>query len=427
MKICFAAPHALGLFEPDSTSTFGGAEVRAWLFGNALARLPGIEVNFSVIDDSPVECSHYGEITVWKDRPRALAIPGPKHRYALSRYLGKSEGFPYFKLVQADWRIPFAVARHLVAVIAMKIEAWFSPSPVFAGAYQVLPSKFRLFEKINADVYCVFGVSTYAAELIAYCKRRNKKTVLFLSSDEDISSAYSPSSFRSNCYGSRYDLCHFSLMNSDQIIAQTHKQANLLETRFGRHSKVILNPVDLTTSGGICGFSDRRYCLWVGKSDIVKQPEVLLRLAQANPMLEFRMVLNRSDPLIFARMMRLKPPNLLISEKMPFAKMDRLFRRARVLINTSAFEGFPNTFLQAGKYGTPILSLNVDPDGVIEQNEGGFVAKGRESELAAQLALLHNDAVVWQSCSTMIRQYVEKNHDLEAMTAQLKELLLEIM
>ena len=57
---------------------------------------------------------------------------------------------------------------------------------------------------------------------------------------------------------------------------------------------------------------------------------------------------------------------------------------SQVLINTSEYEGLPNTFLQAWMRGVPTLTLNVDPDGVIEQMDLGLVNSDL-SKLAAEL------------------------------------------
>ena len=49
-------------------------------------------------------------------------------------------------------------------------------------------------------------------------------------------------------------------------------------------------------------------------------------------------------------------------------------RNAAVVLSTADEEGFPNTFLQAWSSGTPVVSLKVDPDRIIEQRGLGAVA-----------------------------------------------------
>ena len=49
-------------------------------------------------------------------------------------------------------------------------------------------------------------------------------------------------------------------------------------------------------------------------------------------------------------------------------------RNAAILLSTADEEGFPNTFLQAWSSGTPVVSLKVDPDRIIELRGLGAVA-----------------------------------------------------
>jgi glycosyltransferase involved in cell wall biosynthesis len=55
-----------------------------------------------------------------------------------------------------------------------------------------------------------------------------------------------------------------------------------------------------------------------------------------------------------------------------------LFGQARVLLNTSEAEGFPNAYLQAWRSGTPVVSP-VDPDGLILSQGLGRVAERPEN------------------------------------------------
>ena len=105
-----------------------------------------------------------------------------------------------------------------------------------------------------------------------------------------------------------------------------------------------------------------------------------------------------------------------------------MFAQAFVFVSTSLFEGFPNTFLQAGKYGVPILSYQVDPDDFIERNNCGIVAHGDFDRLVEGMRAIQAH---WTSgrgrYSSNIRKYVEENHNLEEQVRIIDRALYELL
>jgi glycosyltransferase involved in cell wall biosynthesis len=67
-------------------------------------------------------------------------------------------------------------------------------------------------------------------------------------------------------------------------------------------------------------------------------------------------------------------PHVAFSDGVPYHRVQEYYDRARVFVSTSEAEGFPNSFIQAAMGGAAILSLEVDPDGVLAQFGGGMVA-----------------------------------------------------
>ncbi|MCA1656367.1 MAG: glycosyltransferase, partial [Actinobacteria bacterium] len=74
--------------------------------------------------------------------------------------------------------------------------------------------------------------------------------------------------------------------------------------------------------------------------------------------------------------------NVCLAPPRPRDELIALYARAVAVVNTSGFEGFPNTFMEAWACGVPVLSLSVDPDGVIERHGLGGVAHGSLERLA---------------------------------------------
>jgi glycosyltransferase involved in cell wall biosynthesis len=392
LNLCFAVPHAYALFEPASREVFGGAEVRALAFATALAKLPDVGLHFVVFHDKGVERERFGLIEVWRD-PTRTPVP------ARTRY------------------------GHL---LHSALE-WLRASPVIQiSGHSVPEGRAKVLDAVGADVYGVFGASDYAAELVAYCHARRKKLVLFLSSGGDLSADYRADSLERNVYGSRHDLCHYSLTRAHLVVAQTAAQQSELRRRFGRESALIPNPVELSPAASTADRVSRKHVLWVGKADRVKGPEEMLSLAARFPGLRFVLVMNRSVPEFFERISTQRPQNVDIREFVRYQDSDALFRDALALVSTSVFEGFPNTFLQAGKHGVPVLSLNVDPDGFLSTHGCGIHAGGDFERLVQGLSLLHNDEASWQLHSQRIADHVRANHDLAYLAGRLKDVLREL-
>jgi glycosyltransferase involved in cell wall biosynthesis len=62
-------------------------------------------------------------------------------------------------------------------------------------------------------------------------------------------------------------------------------------------------------------------------------------------------------------------------------KIHDYYRNAIALVNTSQYEGFPNTFLEAWRFKTPVISLSVNPNRFIDSTATSGYAEDDFDEL----------------------------------------------
>jgi glycosyltransferase involved in cell wall biosynthesis len=96
------------------------------------------------------------------------------------------------------------------------------------------------------------------------------------------------------------------------------------------------------------------------------------------------------------------------------------------VVNTSRVEGFPNTFIQAWARLVPVISLTVDPDGVIEKQRLGF-RSGDFSQLVSHTRTLIRDQNLAEEMGRNGRLYGEKEHDLAENAHKLDQLLRQLV
>jgi glycosyltransferase involved in cell wall biosynthesis len=424
-KVCFVSLYSYPLFNPSTNYLFGGSEIRAFFFGKALADLPEYEVSFIVFDHKQPEVERYGNVKVFRHSYYK------DHSVSPQEVLGDVQGAtselnelgssllhdePIMTIKRSVYNCIGFLSEHLKRAFGSVRKGHLT-----IGDYRIEPKKIQVYKEVDADIYCVFGVSNFSAEVAAFCKAFDKVFVLFLGSGSDDSEDYFHNSKKVNPYGSLGELCYYAIRKADFLVAQTRSQQVIFKERFQKKSTVISNPIDLSNNKVVNQINNNeKYALWIGKSDRVKQPEIMVKLAYIFKETKFIMILNCSDLNIFRKIIINIPKNVEVIERLDFESTDNLFRKALVFINTSVFEGFPNTFLQAGKYGVPILSLSVDPDDFIKRYSCGLVADGNFEQLSDGLRVIITDREKAREFSHNVKRYVSRFHDLESQARKLK-------
>lgn len=158
--------------------------------------------------------------------------------------------------------------------------------------------------------------------------------------------------------------------------------------------------------------------LWVSRCQPIKRPHLFLDLAERLPEARCQMVCPREDAGLWAsveeRARRI--PNLLFVERVPYHEIQGVYDAARIFVNTSEWEGWPNSFIQSGLGSTALLSLEVNPDQLFQNYGLGCFAEGSFDRLVSGAKAMLSDPealAVQQSASA---RFVAELHDNQRET-----------
>jgi glycosyltransferase involved in cell wall biosynthesis len=226
-----------------------------------------------------------------------------------------------------------------------------------------------IYKKISADMFLLFGVSEANYKTACNLEKLGYSWTIMLIHDEDVSRNYCENSTYKNRHNGSGAVCFELIKKTNRFVAQNEFQLSELKS-FHKKTGILINtPIDLSNEKA----STRAYILWVGRATDVKQPELFVALARLIPKESFVMVTSDQDRERFNNLINAAPANLEIHKNIPFHLIDGYFSRAKLLVNTSISEGFPVTFLHAGKYAVPVFTLGVDPNGILSEKGGGRV------------------------------------------------------
>jgi len=356
IKVCFILRPAYALFNSNSNSNFGGAEVQFYLIAKELAKDTRFEVYFIVGDFNQKDIERKQNIVI---------IKGYK----------KNKISSILKLI-------------------------------------------KVVRKINADYYFITGPKGTNGLIGYLCKKLDKKLAYRTASEIDCNGDFIKNHFFEGI------LYLYGLKKATFLITQNYSHKQLLEEKHKLNSQVIKNsfciPKPTKTS--------KKFILWVSRFDYMKRPEVFLYLAKNFPNERFIMICpskmeDHKYLLLIKESNKIK--NLKFIKKVQFNKIQKYFNKAKVFVNTSDFEGFPNTFIQAGIGKTPILSLNVNPDKFLDSYQCGICVNGDVNKMKENLSSILSNTKKRQKMGNNAYKYVQKNHDIKNNIKQLKTIFLK--
>jgi glycosyltransferase involved in cell wall biosynthesis len=367
-RICFVGLANLPVLAPEfEQHGVGGAELQQTLLAKALARR-GFQVSMVVGD--------YGQ--------QDGAVWSGVQTYKASKPM---EGVPVLRFVHPRWT-------KLVAAL----------------------------RRAAADVYYVSPAGVQVGQVALWARRNRRRMVLRVASDADCD----PRRLLISFWRDR-KLYEYGLRRADAILAQSIRQQELLRSNYGLDSSVVSSLLDIPDSTLPLGERDISV-LWVSNMSGLKRPHTFLELAQRLPTLTASMVGGAQPKTrhLFERVRSAasRVGNVTFHGPLPYRATQRLFDRARVFVNTSEIEGFPNTFLQAWARGIPVVSF-FDPDGVIQREGLGRTVASVE-EMAAAVHRLAVDPQLWAAASARCLAYTARRYGEDQTIAPYVEALARL-
>jgi glycosyltransferase involved in cell wall biosynthesis len=242
------------------------------------------------------------------------------------------------------------------------------------------PTLARTLRELRPDVLYEQMRQSYTAVCARHIQRAGIPFFLHIASEWDLDTTWFPFSLSAN---TPFDMVEaatgaWGLRRATHIIVQTEAQRQKLRERFGKDAALLVRnfqPIPSTLADRPPG---PLRVLWVGNIKEVKRPELYVELARSfagRSDLHFDMVGRPANHWRMEPIMKLAAelPNLTYHGELPIARVNELMSRASLYVNTSAHEGFPNTFIQAWAHGAVLLSIVVDPYGGMEQLGIGFL------------------------------------------------------
>ncbi len=328
--------------------------------------------------------------------------------YLLAVELAKDPAFQVSFIV-ADYGQP---QKEIINHIAVFKSLTFRENSL-SGARKI----WRAMKKANADIYVLEAASPGVPLAAAFCKCKKKTLVYRTASMLECNGKWIQ---EKKILGKAFA---WGLRKAYAVITQNTKdQKNLLDT-LNVSSVVISNGLPLPPADNI----QKEYILWVGRSEAVKGPRHFIELAKQFPDEKFRMICppaTGDNDYENLKKKAIAVHNLEFSGKVPFQEMDGYFQKAKVLVNTSDSEGFPNTFVQAVTAATAILSYAVNPDEFLTRYNCGLACGADMEKLKQGLAfLLENSRYI--EIGRNGRKYAEQTHDIIKIIERYKQLFRE--
>jgi len=220
----------------------------------------------------------------------------------------------------------------------------------------------------------------------------------------------------------------WGIRSASYIVCQNKYQYDNFRKRFP-HTKsgVIYNPFYIQQDKVFSKQKkERKYIAWIGLFQYQKNLMGLFDVANNMPDIKFSiaghaiLTIDTETESVIKKLEKLK--NVEFVGYISRENIRKFLSKAIALLNTSHYEGFSNTFLEAFSVGTPVITTKkVDQDHVIESNNLGGVCEEIPDlpETINKFIRLKNIDTIRDNCI----KYVATNHDPKKLANEMIDFL----
>lgn len=267
----------------------------------------------------------------------------------------------------------------------------------------------RALAHADADVVYVSCAGALVGQVAAWTRRHGRALVFRIASDTDCD----PQRLLVPQPKDRW-LYRYGLRAADRIVAQTEHQRIAMREGYGLHAHrlpLVVDPAETVLDEPARDID----VIWIANLRRLKRPDRFLELAGRLPHARLHLVGGRYDDDTHTEQATIEAlkryPNVQWHGRVEQAQALSLLARAKVFVNTSDVEGFPNTYLQAWERGVPVATF-IDPDGIIGQ-EGLGAHVASVDALATRVGAWLSDRDRWQHVSQRVRAYSAQHHRVD--------------
>ncbi len=289
--------------------------------------------------------------------------------------------------------------------------------PIFA-----LVKTWKLLKQIKPDIiYSRTGGPQSGLAAFYSKKNKNSKSVWQVASDKDVifKNSLKPFDwlyFKLSDYGIKY---------STRVLSQTKFQQQMLLKKFQRESILFRNlhqlPKEEPTKN-----KDFFQVIWVANLKQVKRPMLFIELVKSlpyNDKFKFIMVGKNQGVKSYESIIG-SVPNLLYLGEKSMEEVNSLIASSYILVNTSEYEGFSNTFIQSWMRNTIVCTLGVDPDNLLSESKMGYCCNSINQMKDIILDLYSNNKLR-QDIAERAKTFAIKEFSLNKKAHDIKKYILE--
>jgi glycosyltransferase involved in cell wall biosynthesis len=264
---------------------------------------------------------------------------------------------------------------------------------------------YRFLSSERSDWLFWEGASHWWGPLVEIARLKGVRTIFHAAFDTDVQPRHALVRRR------RWWLLYaWGLLRTDRIFVQHMGQLSTLPPRWRSKAQTLPKVCPLPIV--VKPHSERPgYVAWVAMLRQPKRPDLLVEIARKAPAIRFvvcgGLTTHRTRGDYGAQVIDAleKLPNVDYRGRVDPEVASRVIAEAALLLCTSDQEGFPNTFVQAWSNGTPVVTLQIDPDDIVKRLQLGAVT-GTVDATVEQLQRLLASPQERQTMAIRAREYI---------------------